>query len=131
MTVNTTTPLNEYLADGIVDTFNYDFKTLRLQDMSVFIDGSAAGDPFTVTGLGSDSGGTVVFDSPPGASVTVRLERVTIIERTTDFIEGGPLSSSVLDTDLDVVVMALQEIDRRTVQEAPGGGDPPVTAKYS
>jgi hypothetical protein len=131
MTVNNTTPLNTFVADGIVDTFVYQFKVLRLQDLVVSIDGSAAGAAFSVTGLGDDNGGTVLFVAPPADEVEVRLERATEVERETDFLEGGPLNSDVLDTDLDVLTMQIQEMNRRAVLEPIGGGDPPVTAKYS
>jgi hypothetical protein len=131
MTVNTTVPLIEYTGDNITDTFSYPYKVLRVQDMSVFLDQVLQNSGFTVSGIGDDNGGNVIFTTPPATDVVVRLERITEISRDTDFVEGGPLSSETLDTDFDLVVMALQEVDRRTVQEAPGGGDAPVVAKYS
>lgn len=121
MTVNTTTPLNEFVADGVVTDFGYDFKVLNEGDLFVFQNAIEITTGFSISGIGNDNGGTVSFDTPPPDTVLVRLERISTLERTTDFIEGGPLKASTLDLDNDRAMMAIQEVDRRTFQEGFGG----------
>ena len=115
MTITNTTPRDEYVGDGGTVSFTYNFKVLQLADLKIFLDATEQVSGFVVTGVGGDTGGQVVFDSPPASNVAVLLERFTTTDRTVDFIEGGPLSAEVLDNDQDRSIAMIQELELRTI----------------
>ncbi|MFP4313384.1 MAG: glycosyl hydrolase family 28-related protein, partial [Alphaproteobacteria bacterium] len=72
-------------------------------------------------GAGNTSGGSVSFDSAPANEVIVTLERKMPLERLTDYLEGGDFSASSINTELDFLIAAIQQVARQ--------GD--LTLKYS
>lgn len=109
MAVSSTIPVISYTANGSATTFSYPFLILKASDLKVFFDSIEVPSGFSVTGVGTTVGGDVVFDSPPANGVVVKLLRRMVLERTTDFIEGGALRANVLDSDFDRAVMMIQD----------------------
>lgn len=112
MTVLSTVPINEYVANGSVTTFAYSFKIIYVDQLQVIVDGSIVTTGFTVTDVGNLNGGNVIFDVAPTNGVAVTLRRISEKIRETDFQEGGGLSSSLLDNDFDYLTMLTQENDQ-------------------
>lgn len=98
-----------YTANGVTTTFAYGFYLLSLDDIQVSIDGVVQNSGFTVVGVGSQTGGAVIFASAPASGVTVLIERQVAIERDTDYQPNGDLRADVLNTDFDRLWMALQD----------------------
>lgn len=127
MPISSTTPINNYTGNSSTTVFPYNFYIPLEADLSVYFDGVIQASGFTVSGVGNSSGGNVTFSTAPTTGVTVRLERVTTRNRTTDYSEGGGLAADTLDADLDRVVAIVQEIDRATIQEDSDGKIDAVT----
>ncbi len=123
MTITNTTPRNAYTGDNSTTSFTYNFKVLVAVDLKIFLDAVEQVSGFTVTGIGGDTGGNVVFTTPPASSVAVTLERFTITDRTVDFIEGGPLAAQVLDDDQDRAIAMIQESVLRTINTSNVSGE--------
>jgi hypothetical protein len=84
MTVSSTTVKNSYSGDGSNDTFVYGFKIFASSDLQVIIRSATGTETtktlttdYTVTGVGTASGGNVVFEAAaiPTATETVVLIR--------------------------------------------------------
>ena len=87
MTITNTTPRDEYVGDNSTVSFTYNFKVLNAVDLKIFLDSIEQVSGFSVTGIGGDTGGNVLFATAPSSAVTVTLERFTVTDRTVDFIE--------------------------------------------
>ena len=107
------TPIIRYTADGATKDFSYDFPIFASEDLAVYLDGAKQASGFSVSGAGQTEGGTVTFDSAPANGVTVTLERLMPIERMSDFIEGGDFSAAALNTELDFLTAAVQQVSRK------------------
>lgn len=123
MTIGTTSRKNYYTADGVTTVFPFTFKIVEAQQLKVYFENAAGdlliqGSGFTTTGLGEPSGGSVTFTTAPGASgadvVAVLLIRQTAITQDVDLVAGGKIGSTVLETALDKLTCALQEIQEDT-----------------
>ncbi|MDH5766789.1 MAG: hypothetical protein OEZ38_12310, partial [Gammaproteobacteria bacterium] len=121
MAINTTIPLNEYTGNDSTTIFSFTFKVVLDTDLKVYFDGVEQNSGFTITGIGEDTGGNVTFNVAPVTGVTVRLERVSVIERQNDYTEGAALPTNTLDSDFDRLTGIIQEIDRGVIRETPDG----------
>lgn len=101
-----------YTANGITTTFAYGFYLLQLADIRVSLNGVVQTTGFTVNGVGSQTGGAVVFSVAPADGVSVLIEREVAIKRDSDFQPNGDLRADVLNNELDRLWMVLQ--DRRS-----------------
>ena len=88
MTISTTIIKNSYSADGSVVAFTYAFKITADTEVQVIVKTNATGaesvrsigtgsTDYSVSGVGSSSGGTVTFVTAPTAAETVVLRRST------------------------------------------------------
>jgi hypothetical protein len=123
LTINNTTPRNEYVGNNATTSFAYDFKILTAADLKIFLDSTEQVSGFSITQVGNDTGGQVVFTVAPGSNVNVLLERFTVTDRQTDYIEGGPLSASLLDFDQDRQTAMIQEAALRTINTSNIAGE--------
>lgn len=119
-------PVVRYLADGTSAAFAYPFPIFETGDLVVSVSGAVQTSGFTVTGAGNTEGGTVTFATPPTAGRIVVLERRLPIARVTDFLEGGAFAANALNTELDYLVAALQQVDadNDTMLRYPAGENP-------
>lgn len=116
--VNDTTPRIQYVADGTQTAFPYPFVIFTTDDMVVYLDDTEQADGYTVAGAGVSTGGTVTFAAAPANGVRVTLLRRLVIERTSDFQDGGSFRAKVVNDELDRLTAAVQqvsEIARRAV----------------
>lgn len=107
------TPIVRYAASGAQTVFSYPFPIFGADDLAVFLDGARQASGFSITGAGATEGGTVIFDAAPAAGTVVTLAREIPIARVSDFLEGGEFSARALNTELDTLVAALQQVDRQ------------------
>ena len=105
-------PLVRYLANGVQTVFTYPFPIFASEDIHIYLDGAPQGSGFTVAGAGNTGGGTVTFDTAPANGLTVTIERRMPLERLTDYLEGGDFSAQSINTELDFLVAALQQVNR-------------------
>lgn len=127
------TPIVRYLADGIETVFTYPFPIFASEDLKVFINGAEQISGITIAGAGETAGGTVTFDTAPAEDAVVTLQRVLPLERLTDFLEGGDFSASAINTELDFLTAAIQQVSRENDlmlkygdHETPGSSELPA-----
>ena len=104
------TPRVQYVADGALAAFAFPFPVFVVGDLQVFLGAALQSTGYTVAGVGATAGGTVTFTIPPAAGTSVTLRRRVPIERTSDFLESGPLPASTLNKEFDVLTAGLQQV---------------------
>ncbi|CAB4126155.1 hypothetical protein UFOVP68_17 [uncultured Caudovirales phage] len=109
MAVNTSTNKISYTGDGTTTVFAYNFKVLDGSHLFVYLAGVVQTSGYSVTGVGGDAGGGVVFDTAPGAGVAVLLQRIVPLTQPVSTVDNATILSSVLDTALDRVTMQTQQ----------------------
>lgn len=101
-------PRIDLVGNGATRTFPYPFPIMCEADISVLVDGASAAIE-SVSGVGSSTGGAVTLVSAPAASAQVLLRRAVAVNRMSDFQEGGDLRADVLNSELDRIVMMVQD----------------------
>lgn len=109
MTVPLQPTVFQHVANGVATTFAFDCLVLRAEDLAVYLNGMRQTAGFNVYGLGTDSGGVVVFSTAPANGVIVTLSREVELERETDYQANGDLRSPTLNNDFDRLWMAMQQ----------------------
>ena len=119
MTISSTTVKNSYSGNGSNDTFVYGFKIFANTDIQVIIRSSTGTETtktitthYTVSGVGSASGGNVVFTSGniPTASETVVLIRNVPQTQAIDYIANDPFPAETHEEGLDRATMTTQQV---------------------
>jgi hypothetical protein len=114
MTVEVQTPYNEHTGNGVTTTFGYTFLLLDADDLKVYVNGAlVASADYTVSGVGVDAGGSVVFDTAPASGAEVLLSRELPLTRETDYQTLGDLRASTLNDDLDRLWQVGQQQDAK------------------
>jgi len=111
MPVSVQVPFSLHTANGVTTVFAYGFFLLDAGDMVVKVDGVTQTSGFTITGLGSPTGGTVVFGVAPVNNAQVLLQRTLPLSRATDYQYGGDLLETTLDNDFDRLWQVQQQLD--------------------
>ena len=129
MTVSALTTRNDITATSGQATFTYTFMVLAATDMTVYQNGALLASGYTVTGVGSTTGGTVVLDVGALTGQIVSLVLAMPLDRTTDYQNSGDFLASDVNNDFDkIYIGAIQNenwIDRsiRLQQVEPAGFD--------
>lgn len=119
MTISTTTVKNSYSGDGTTTDFDYTFKILADTDLTVIIRNSSGTETtktlsthYTLSGVGSASGGTVTFTAGniPTSTETVVLIRDTVQTQAIDYIENDPFPAETHEEGLDRAMIVAQEL---------------------
>tara|TARA_R110002096_G_scaffold115260_5_gene249567 strand:- start:134 stop:922 length:789 start_codon:yes stop_codon:yes gene_type:complete len=118
------TPRSQYNATANQLTFSYLFPIFVESDLKVYIGSTlkALITDYTVTGEGSSSGGTVVFNAidtsvtpnvvyGPSAGDVVTIYRDLPVARSSDYQTGGTFRAETLNDDLDTVIMIAQQLE--------------------
>jgi len=126
MTVSSLTTKNSYSGNGSTSAFSYTFKIFDDDDVTVIIRTDSTGTEtvktktthYTVSGVGSASGGTITFTSGniPASGETVLLLRNTPLTQATDYTPNDPFPAATHEDALDKLTLISQdtqeEIDR-------------------
>ena len=119
MTVSSTTVKNSYSGDGSTDTFVYGFKIFANTDLQVIIRSALGVETtktltthYTVTGVGTASGGNVVFTTGniPTATETVVVRREVPQTQAIDYIANDPFPAESHEEGLDRATMTIQQM---------------------
>jgi hypothetical protein len=119
MTISSTTVKNSYSGNGSNDTFVYGFKIFAASDLQVIIRSSTGTETtktlttdYTITGVGSATGGNVVFESSdiPTATETVVLIRNVPQTQAIDYIANDPFPAETHEEGLDRATMTTQQM---------------------
>ncbi len=106
------TPIVRYVANGSQDIYSYPFPIFASEDLSVYFDGAKQVSGFVIDDAGVSTGGNVTFTNAPALNTTITLARELVIERVTDFLEGGDFSAQSINNELDYLVASMQQVNR-------------------
>ena len=116
MTVSSSTNKVSYSGNGSLTTFAYTFKIFDQDDLTVILraaDGTETTQTitthYTVSGVGSASGGNVVFGTAPASGVTVVIIREQPLTQGLDLVANDPFPAESLEEALDKVVFMTQK----------------------
>jgi len=109
MPIGEQTTIASHTGNGVATVFAYSFGVLAADDIKVLVDGVEVTTGFTVSGIGSRTGGTVTFSVAPTSGADILIVREVVRKRDTDYQYSGDLREEVLDDDLDRIWMTLQE----------------------
>ncbi len=122
MTISiTTNKTGPTAGDGVVTSFNYNFR-IDDEDDLVVIHTDAAGveatltiaADYTVAGVGAEAGGTITYPvsgTPLPATETLTLKRVLSLTQLTNLRNQGGYFPEVQETALDRLLMQIQQLD--------------------
>ncbi len=109
MTVSAQETVFQHVGNGVSVTFAYGCQVQRTADLSVYVDDALTVAGFTINGVGSPTGGSITFTAAPASGVQIRIERVIVLERTTDYQQNGDFLSRIVNPDFDRLWMAMQQ----------------------
>lgn len=114
MTVSAQVPIDRSTGNGVTVSFPYNFLLLDEDDLTVYLDDAEA-DPstYTISGIGTVSGGNVTFTVAPAAGVIVSRVREMLLSRLVDYQDAGDFLADTVDADFDRIWMALQDSNAR------------------
>ena len=116
MTVSTVVDHNEYTGNGVTTSFPYTFRIFRKSDLVVQVsdlNGNVTelvlDTGYTVTGVGTYSGGSVVLPSPLAAGWRITIDRVLDVVQETDLRNQGKFFPEVHEDAFDYLTMLIQQ----------------------
>ena len=116
MTVSSSTNKVSYSGNGSLTTFAYSFKIFDQGDLTVILraaDGTETTQTitthYTVSGVGSASGGNVVFGTAPASGVTVVIIREQPLTQGLDLVANDPFPAESLEEALDKLTFMSQK----------------------
>ena len=132
MTVTDQVTYNQYSAAAAQTIFTYTFKILDETDLMVYKRGASdapddvnqlliLNTDYTVTGVGIDSGGTIILSSGATLNDVVTIIRERPMERTANYLDNSALTAEALNEDFDNIMLLMQQL-RTDIQK--------VTPKY-
>ena len=117
MTISTTANQVSFAGNGTTDDFATGFKFYANSDLTVIIVTDSTGaestkvldTDYTVTGAGSDSGGTVTMVVAPAVGETLVIKRDQPYTQGLDLVENDPFPSDSVEETLDKIVVMTQQ----------------------
>lgn len=111
MTVTNTTARNQYTATAGQTVFAYTFEVYNKNDLVVLQNDTtlAEGTNYTVSGVGSDTGGNITLGSGATAGDIITVYRDMALERLTDYQNSGDFLASEVNEDFDRLWLAVQQ----------------------
>ena len=117
MTISTTIIKVSYSGDGTQTVFPYTFKINAEADIQVIIRASNGTETvktlttdYSVSGVGSASGGNVTMVTAPSATETIVIRRETTQTQTVDLVENDPFTAETVEGAFDKSVAISQEL---------------------
>lgn len=112
MTLETTTNRVAYIGNGSTTAFPIPMKFFSNADLTLYYNQAACSTGFTVTGAGSESGGTLTFTSPPADDTSLVIVRTLSLTQGVDLEDHDSLPATALEQQgLDRIVMLVQQVD--------------------
>ena len=122
MTVTNTTARNQYTATAGQTVFAYTFEVYNKNDLVVLQNDTtlAEGTNYTVSGVGSDSGGNITLTVGATAGDIITVYRDMALERLTDYQNAGDFLAAEVNEDFDRLWLATQQnatTDERSIRK--------------
>jgi hypothetical protein len=117
MTISTTIIKNSYSGNNSTTVFAYTFEIAANTEIQVIIRSSTGTETvkslttdYTVSGVGSATGGNVTMVSPPATGETLVIRRVTPKTQTVDLVENDPFTAETVEGAFDKAIAVTQEV---------------------
>ena len=113
MTIQSGNSAISYTGNAVTTTFAYNFRILANTDVQVFVNSTlkTLTTDYSVTGVGADAGGNIVFVTAPANLTTIYISRSGIaLTQLTDYVENDPFPAETHETALDKLTMLLQQL---------------------
>ena len=118
MTVSSSTNRASFSGNGSTTVFAYGFKIFDQDDLTVILRASDGTETtqtitthYTVSGVGSASGGNVTFGTAPASGVTVVILREQPLTQGLDLVANDPFPSASFEDQLDKLTFMVQQHD--------------------
>ncbi len=105
-------PIVRYVANGSQTDYDFPFPIFASEDLIVQLNGATQVSGFDIIDAGVTHGGQVQFDSAPANGIIITIKRELPIERISDYLEGGDFSAASINSELDYMIAALQQVKR-------------------
>lgn len=116
MTVSTEVNHNEYTGNGVTTTFPYAFRIFQASDLLVTTSDTngtlrtlTLNTEYTVSGVGSYSGGTVILPAPLSNGWSISIERDLPVVQETDLRNQGRFFAETHENAFDYLTMIIQQ----------------------
>lgn len=116
MTVSTEVNHNEYTGNGVTTSFPYTFRVFHASDLVVTTSDTSGtlrtltlNTDYTVTGVGSYSGGAVVLPLPLANAWAISIERSLPVVQKTDLRNQGKFFAETHEGAFDYLTMLIQQ----------------------
>lgn len=122
MTISNTTTKDVHSGNGVAVDYPYTFEITASGEIEVYVDFDDGNGltlrtlttHYTLSGIGSPTGGTVTFVTAPITGVrNILLKRVTSLTQEADYIEGDDFPAEVHEEALDKLTRISQEIQEQ------------------
>jgi hypothetical protein len=123
MTISSTTTKNSYSGNGSSTAFTYSFYIPTSGDIEVIVRSSTGTESvrsegvgssdYSISGVGSVSGGTVTFVTAPLSTETVVLRRNTTKTQATDYVANDPFPAETHESALDKLTIIGQDLQEQ------------------
>ena len=117
MTISSTTIKNSYAGNGSTTAFTFSYYIIAEDDLEVLIRSSNGTETlqtittnYTVTGVQSNSGGTVTMITAPATGETLVIRRKTSQVQDTDYVANDPFPAETHEAALDKAMLVSQEL---------------------
>lgn len=119
MTITTNDDRDEYTATAGQTVFNYTFKIYSTTDLNVyqtpavrsFDDAADIITGYTVSGVGSSSGGTITLNTGAAAGDRITIVSAIPSSRTTDYQNNGDFTPATVNDDFDRAVSLIKQAE--------------------
>ena len=132
MTVENTNNTISYTGNGSVTTFAYDFLIYSESHIFVYLDDVLQTVGYTVTDVGQDDGGDIIFNTPPGNNVEILIKRIVPYTQLVEYQPYSPFPAKTTERALDLLTMATSQlgsdIDQANSRSLKVADDDPVPA---
>tara|TARA_Y100001970_G_scaffold147358_1_gene180914 strand:+ start:5770 stop:7293 length:1524 start_codon:yes stop_codon:yes gene_type:complete len=123
MTISSTTTKNSYSGNGSTTAFAYSFYIPASTDIQVIVRSSTGTETvkaegtgstnYSITGVGSASGGNITFVTAPASGETVVLRRNTAKTQSTDYVANDPFPAETHEDALDKLTIIGQDLQEQ------------------
>lgn len=119
MTLASTIPVEQTIADGVAVTFSYGFLIDAASDILI-LQGAAIASPgtFSLTGVGNAAGGTFTFTAAPPIGTVISRFRVVDFGQATSYTEGDAFLEQNHEGSVDALAQQITQL-AETFQRIP------------
>src|SRR6266542_1534478 len=117
MTVETQYNIAKYDGDDLADTFPFAFPIYEASHLAVYsvnkltqVQTLVSDSDYSVSGIGDETGGSVVFDTPPASTVRVYLVRQVPLTQSLSVENQSGFYPVNYEIQLDLMEMQVQQI---------------------